>query len=84
MAWLQTAFPVIPPLDPASGGVAPGYPMPSAGATLRDLFALHIAAGLAVQDRPSDSTQDSYEFWTNRIATRSYSIADAMLKARDQ
>ena len=37
-----SAFPLMPPQDTAAG-VAPGYPHPDAGMSLRDYFAVHAS-----------------------------------------
>lgn len=42
MSRAASAFPLMPPQDTASG-VAPGYPCPDPGMSLRDYFAAHAS-----------------------------------------
>lgn len=71
-----SAFPILPPLDNGSV-IAPGYPYPESGMSLRDWFAGQAMAALTV-NRNFDSL--SWE----QTAALAYSAADEMLKARQE
>ncbi|MFG1247311.1 hypothetical protein [Xanthobacter flavus] len=73
-----SAFPISPPVD-ETGRTAVGYPYPEAGMTLRDWFAGQIAAGMAAHSGTS-----GVSFGPHDIAGRSYQVADALLKAREE
>ena len=58
--------------------------------TLRDMFAMNAMNGIlndhmrtAVDDILRNDEKDK-DFWTERIASASYKMADAMMKARKQ
>ena len=72
------AFPVI---VPAVGG---GTDFVDSGATLRVLFAGQALSGIIADPTQGPERTQSTEEWASEIAEVCYSVADAMLRAREQ
>ena len=77
------AFPNHPPLG-ADGFSAGGYPFPDSGMSLRDYFAAAALQGLTAGRTPDDIRDFGHAVrGGNLIAMAAYTLADAMLKARE-
>ncbi len=76
----KPAFPVVPPIDPASGGGSPAYPAADGGLSVRDYTAIKAMHALITRLWQMDGRETPRD----DIATEAYAMADAMLKARDQ
>lgn len=82
---IPSAFPLLPPVDD-NGQSAFGYPFPDPGMTLRDYFAAKALQSFmlwSLDQRPFND-YDTAAKAAAAYAKSSYSIADAMLKARAQ
>ena len=83
------AFPCLPPLG-ADNTAAAGYPYVSAGASLRDLFALAAMHAHLITDAvPGEACDALLEAAAHagrepldHLCFNAYEVADAMLKAR--
>lgn len=77
------AFPTGDIVERDEKGVPQGYPISSAGMTLRDYFAIHATNQDIEGYRDADLAEDGVIEYRRTTAQARYAFADAMIEARE-